>query len=307
MLGSLFLTLAVSAVVPLILAFLALPPAGRHARVAVSGASTRRWRLAAAAAGLALCGLGTATLLVAGPVLAVVATVLPAGSMLAWSGLDSGSWAVRGVVAWALVVTVAVGLLGWVGHRILDSTSAVGTAVGGIAWVVLLLSMTRLGRYTRERIAERARQDVSDQSERQPRPLAAALALLAASAVAVAVITAPTDDSPPAQAGRGGQGDGAGLSKTKATKGASIGAGSATPTPAPGRAGSSRGERPPVREQSEDPSGSASTAPTSSSPSPTGPPAQAPTDADKTPGYLKDKPNRPDKAPSPGSGNPHGR
>ncbi len=311
MLGSLFLTLAFSAVVPLVLASVALPPAGRHAHIAVSGASTRRVRLAAAAAGLALCGLGTAALLGAGPVPAMVVAVVLAGSMLAWSGLDGGSWAVRGVVVWALVVTVAVGMLGWVGHRVLASTSALGTAVGGVAWVVLLLSMTRLGRYARERIGERARRDASDQAERQPRPLAAALALLAASGVAVAVIAVPTDDSPSARAGRGGPEDEAGLSKTGATEGstgqdASTGAGSATPTPAPGRAASRRGELPAASGQTADPSGSTSIAPTPSSPSPTGP-AQGPTDPDKTPGFLKDKPNRPDKAPSPGSGNPHGR
>lgn len=311
MLGSLFLTLAVSAVVPLVVASVVLPPAGRHAHVAVSGASTRRVRLAAAAAGLALCGLGTAALLGAGPVAAMVVAVVLAGSMLAWSGLDGGSWAVRGVVVWALAVTVAAGLLGWVGHRVLDSTSAVGTAVGGVAWVVLLLSMTRLGRYFRERIGERARREVSDAAERQPRPLAAALALLAASGVAVAVIAVPAD-SPSAQAGRGGPGDEAGLSKTGAAEGStgpdvSTGTGSATPTPAPGRTASRRGERPAASGQTADRSGSTSTAPTPSSPSPTGPPAQDPTDPDKTPGYLKDKPNRPDKAPSPGSGNPHGR
>src|SRR5512139_88221 len=311
MLGSLFLTLAVSAVVPLVLASVALPPAGRHALVAVSGASTRRVRLAAAAVGVALCGLGTAALLGAGPVLAMAVAVVLAGSMLAWSGLDGGSWAVRGVVVWALVVTVAAGLLGWVGHRVLDSTSTVGTAVGGVAWVVLLLSMTRLGRYACERIGERARREVSDRAEGQPRPLAAALALLAASGAAVAVIAVPAD-SPSAQAGRGGAGDGAGLSKTGATEGStgphpSTGAGSATPTPAPGRTANRRGERPAMSGQTADPSGFTSTAPTLSSPSPTGPSAQGPTDPDKTPGYLKDKPNRPDKAPSPGSGNPHGR
>lgn len=312
MLGSLFLTLTVAAVVSLAPASFALLRAGRHTHVAADADTSRRLRLGVAAVAAGLVGAGTAALLDAGPVVATVGAAALAGSVLAWSGRDDGSWSVRGVTVWSLVVLVLVGVPGWIGVGVLGSTSATEAVVGGVTWVVLLLAVVRLWPYLRERVAERARRQAppEDLGERRPRPTAAAVAFLAAAGVAVALTSAagPLGDSRPAQAER--RGPGGGLTPSQAEPADSEKAPSsedisANPTSSPtGARNGGEGSTSESPGTGEGPS-SADGAPASSGPSPT-PSLWEGRSADaKLPGYLKDKPNRPTKAPSPGSGNPH--
>ena len=156
MLSSVLSLLTVSAVVLVLPVFAGLLGMQRHRHLAVGEEMSRRVRLGVAATLVGLSALGLAVVLDAQPVPAAVVAVLMAGAVLAWAPL-TGSWAVRGVVVWALLVTAAVGLLAWLVERMVTSTlPAVWLAVSATAWLLLLVSMVRVQRYARDLISAQA-------------------------------------------------------------------------------------------------------------------------------------------------------
>jgi len=229
--------LTLTAVVLLVPAFAALLGVERRRHVAPAEDSTRRQRLVGAAIFVALGALGVAALLDADPVPATVVAVVLAGSVLAWAPLSS-SWAVRGVVMWALLVTGAIGLLGSLVQQMVASSMSWGEVLvtGGVG-AVLLLALARGQRYVREGITAQAGLQTGA-AGRPPvpvlRPLISLAALLAASGVVVAVTNGGT-----APSGRGPQ---AGVSGTspETTSGTTSG-----PTSAP-TSGPSAGRTPTI-------------------------------------------------------------
>jgi len=203
--------LTLTAVVLLVPAFAALLGVERRRHVAPAEDSTRRQRLVGAAIIVALGALAVAALLNADPVPATVVAVVLAGSVLAWAPLSS-SWAVRGVVMWALLVTGAIGFIGsLVQQLVASSMSLTEVLVTGGVGVVLLFALARGQRYVREGITAQA--GLQTGSEGRPpvpvlRPLVSLAALLAASGVVVAVTNNGSEPS-----GRGPQ---AGASATSA-------------------------------------------------------------------------------------------
>jgi hypothetical protein len=203
--------LTLTAVVLLVPAFAALLGVERRRHVAPAEDSTRRQRLVGAAIIVALGALAVAALLNADPVPATVVAVVLAGSVLAWAPLSS-SWAVRGVVMWALLVTGAIGFIGsLVQQLVASSMSLTEVLVTGGVGVVLLFALARGQRYVREGITAQAGLQTGFEG-RPPvpvlRPLVSLAVLLAASGVVVAVTNNGTEPS-----GRGPQ---AGVSATSA-------------------------------------------------------------------------------------------
>lgn len=203
--------LTLTAVVLLVPAFAALLGVERRRHVAPAEDSTRRQRLVLAAIIVALGALAVAALLNADPVPATVVAVVLAGSVLAWAPLSS-SWAVRGVVMWALLVTGAVGFIGsLVQQLVASSMSLTEVLVTSGVGVVLLFALARGQRYVREGITAQAGLQTGFEG-RPPvpvlRPLVSLAVLLAASGVVVAVTNNGTEPS-----GRGPQ---AGVSATSA-------------------------------------------------------------------------------------------
>jgi hypothetical protein len=131
---------------------------------------------------------------------ALVAVVL-AGSVLVWAPLTR-AWAVRGVVVWALLVSGAVGLLGWFAHSLATSSlSAAEWLLGCVGWLLLALVLARSQRYVRAALTGRAGLSPSASAAPTPllRPAVSLAALFAASSVVVAVASG---DGGPAQEGR---------------------------------------------------------------------------------------------------------
>lgn len=202
--------LTLTAVVLLVPAFAALLGVERRRHVAPAEDSTRRQRLVGAAVIVALGALVVAALLNADPVPATVVAVVLAGSVLAWAPLSS-SWAVRGVVMWALLVTGAIGLIGsLVQQLVASSMSLTEVLVTGGVGAVLLFALARGQRYVREGITAQAGLQTVEGRPPVPvlRPLVSLAVLLAASGAVVAVTDNGTEPS-----GRGPQ---AGVSATSA-------------------------------------------------------------------------------------------
>jgi hypothetical protein len=143
--------------------------------------------------------LAAAEVLDVSPLAASVVALVLAGSVLVWAPLRS-TWAVRGVVLWALLITGAVGLMTWVLDRILSSSLDVaGLTLSGAGWLLLLLSIGVVLRHARDWIAARAGLGVEapeGQHLAVLRPVLSLAALLAASGVVVAVTN---DDTGPGQ------------------------------------------------------------------------------------------------------------
>ncbi|MGH3363957.1 MAG: hypothetical protein ACRDOW_04445, partial [Nocardioidaceae bacterium] len=211
MFDSVLWLLTLTAVVLLVPAFAALLGVERRRHVAPAEDSTRRQRLVLAAIIVALGALAVAALLNADPVPATLVAVVLAGSVLAWAPLSS-SWAVRGVVMWALLVTGAIGFIGsLVQQLVASSMSLTEVLVTSGVGVVLLFALARGQRYVREGITAQA--GLQTGLEGRPpvpvlRPLVSLAVLLAASGVVVAVTNNGTEPT-----GRGPQ---AGVSATSA-------------------------------------------------------------------------------------------
>lgn len=307
MLGSLLSTLTVSALVLLVPASVGLLTMGRHAHVAVVDASTRRVRLVVAATLVGLGALGVSALMGVGPFPALLVGSLLAGSVLAWSR-RLRTWEIRGIVAWAMSSTGVLAFVWWVAGRIATtSVTAADRVVGGVAWLVLLFAVVRLGSFARGRLAGLAvRGEASDeQPERAGLPVPATLALVASAGVVAAVAGGPWPGHAPSPVAGTSSGASDGTSRSGrpspeatmvATRSASGPAGSPSSTAtsgASGGAGPTGGPGDPTTTTSATPTdvqgSTVSSAPESSQ-------------GTKTPGYEKDKPNRPSHASTRGPG-----
>lgn len=307
MLGSLLSTLTVSALVLLVPASVGLLTMGRHAHVAVVDASTRRVRLVVAATLVGLGALGVSALMGVGPFPALLVGSLLAGSVLAWSR-RLRTWEIRGIVAWAMSSTGVVAFVGWIAERIATtSVTAVDRVVGGAAWLVLLFAVVRLGGFARGRLAGLAvRGEASDeQPERAGLPVPATLALVASAGVVAAVAGGPWPGHAPSPVA--GTSSGAADSTSRsgrpspeatmvATRSASEAAGSPTATATSGASGGAGPTGGPG-----DPTTTTSATPTDVQ-GPTVSSAPQSSQGTKTPGYEKDKPNRPSHASTRGPG-----
>ena len=112
---------------------------GRHASASVGG--DRRGRIAIAAAAVAAAAGTAAWFLGAGPLAATVASLMLAVPVVVWAYLAPW-WPVRAVVTWAMLVTGAVGTVGMVTSRALETSvpwTALPVAAAGAALVVFVL------------------------------------------------------------------------------------------------------------------------------------------------------------------------
>jgi hypothetical protein len=328
-LGSLLLTLTLSAVTLAVAAGVALLRVGRHAHVAETERSARLVRLAVASTLVGLAALAPAAVVGSGALAASVTALVLGGSVLA-SAPAGRNWAVRGVVTWALLVVAAVGFLGWLGHRLLVSPlSATEVTVAGAAWSMAALAMVPLHGHARAWIGSRAARPVgarddagSESTGADRRPLLSLAVLLAAAGVAVAVASGDLGVTPsrPLEAGKSGSPDadrghastGTSTGPTSPSSAATDRADNGLPSGASSEdqegPGSDRGDEPGSDSGTTGPTSggagrAASTTPTPTSTStsqPTTSPAADPSESVKTPGYAKEKPNRPSDAPSRG-------
>ena len=111
------LLLTVSAVILLVPAFVGLLGVEKHRHLAQSEDSGRWARVAVAATVVGLAALATAAVLGADAVPALAVAVVLSVSVLVWAPL-SRSWAVRGVVVWALLVMAVLGFMAWLAQQI---------------------------------------------------------------------------------------------------------------------------------------------------------------------------------------------
>jgi hypothetical protein len=205
-LGSVLVLLAVTAAVLLVPALVGLLGVERHRHLAETEDTTRRLRLVLAATLVGLASLLVVALAGGGVLAASVVAVVLAGSVLVWAPL-SHTWAVRGVVVWALVVSGAAGLMGWFAYTFATSgPSALEWVLGGAAWLLLLLVLARLQRLVRRLIAGRSGLVADAATRHTPllRPALSLAALLATSGVVVAVASGnggPAEEARTPQAG----------------------------------------------------------------------------------------------------------
>lgn len=311
MLGSLLSTLTVSALVLAVPASVGLLTMGRHAHVAVVDAAARRLGLVAAATLSGLGALGVSALTGSGPFQAMLVASVLAGSVLAWAR-RLGAWEIRGVVAWAMSSTGAIGLAGWMAERILaDSAGGPELVTGGAAWLVLVVAMTRLRSRVRGLFADRAVRGQGPEEEQEGGgfPVPAMLALVASAGVLAAVIAGGTwpgfAPSPVAGTSTDPSGGASPSPSSKATvtatRSASGASGSrrASATGEPAVVDGHAGESGATRAGPDDPTTTSSPTPTDVR-SPAASSTPEATQATKTPGYAKDNPNRPSHAATPG-------
>jgi hypothetical protein len=188
-LGSVLVLLAVTAAVLLVPSLVGLLGVERHRHLAETEDSTRRLRLVLAATLVGLASLLVVALAGGGVLAASVVAVVLAGSVLVWAPL-SHTWAVRGVVVWALVVSGEAGLMAWFAYTFATSgPSALEWVLGGAVWLLLLLVLARLLRLVRRLIAGRSGLVAHAATRHTPllRPALSLAALLATSGVVVAV------------------------------------------------------------------------------------------------------------------------
>ncbi len=299
--GSLLLTLTASAVallLPVVFGLLRAQSPTRAARHA--GTSRGRVAVPAVAVGVggALTGALAALLLGAGPLL-VVANALVLAGAVAVPARGSGSWRMPRVVAWALLMTATVAFLAWLGLQVLGVADTTATVGGAVAWLLLGLALMRITPYAREMVGRSSRREplASEPAAMSP-PLgwlvtgAASMALLLAFGVGAAM--AP--DEQPSQAA---EEDGSSESRPSAGPQSSPSASPSPDRPSPTltETGTPGGRA--TRRAAASPGPEPATAPQEAEPEQ--PQAEAPQPT-KTPGWAKDKPNRPADAPTPGSG-----
>lgn len=310
MLGSLLSLLVTTAAVLLAPAFAGVLRLRRHAHRAGADGSTQRQRLAIAASLVGLAALGVSALLDAGAVEAAMTSAVLAGSVLAWGSLV-GSWAIRGVVAWALIVAAALSSLAWLLHRLVTaSLSPTGTALGTAAWLALLIVLTlergTVQRWIGARVVLPGVQALREPARRPPHAVIAVAAVAAAGCLATVTVVGsePVSHGEPGPAGRTkspGTADTA-LSSTTGPSSAMVGR-------SPGGRDGSEGTGLP---ETVDPSSlpglplpSSDVLASAGAVTPTrGVTANVSPSATKTPGYLKDKLHRPSHGPSRGPGDP---
>ncbi|HSJ19156.1 MAG TPA: hypothetical protein VK964_01155 [Nocardioidaceae bacterium] len=206
MLGSALALLAVTAAALLVPALVGLMAVERHRHLAEAEDTTRRLRLVLAAILVGLASLLLVAQVGGDPLTAAMVAVVLAGSVLVWAPLTR-SWAVRGVVVWALLVSGAAGLMGWLAHSLAASSpTAAAWVLGGTLWLLLLLALARSQRYARAAIAGQAGLLPGASATATPllRPAVSLAALLAASGVVVTVASGtggPVQEGDPPQAG----------------------------------------------------------------------------------------------------------
>jgi hypothetical protein len=205
-LGSALALLAVTAAALLVPALVGLMAVERHRHLAEAEDTTRRLRLVLAAILVGLASLLLVAQVGGDPLTAAMVAVVLAGSVLVWAPLTR-SWAVRGVVVWALLVSGAAGLMGWLARSLAGSSpTAAAWLLGGTLWLLLLLALVRLQRYARAAIAGQAGLLPGPSATPTPllRPAVSLAALLAASGVVVTVASGnggPVQEGDPPQAG----------------------------------------------------------------------------------------------------------
>jgi hypothetical protein len=205
-LGSVLVLLAVTAAVLLVPALVGLLGVERHRHLAETEDTTRRLRLVLAATLVGLASLLVVALAGGGTLAAAVVAVVLAGSVLVWAPLTR-TWAVRGVVVWALLVSGAAGFMGWFAYTLATSSPSVPEwLLGGGAWLMLLLWLARLQRSVRRLIAGRSGLVADAATRHTPllRPAVSLAALLATSGVVVALASGnggPAEEGRPPQAG----------------------------------------------------------------------------------------------------------
>ncbi|HSE09017.1 MAG TPA: hypothetical protein VLB29_10145 [Nocardioidaceae bacterium] len=283
---------------------------GRRAHVAAAGDSTRVVHLLTAVTAVAVGGLGVAALLGQGPFGALTTALVLGVSVLAWARATP-SWGVRGVVVWALQLTAAVGLLGMLVYRMaVSDLSTPRLVVGALAWLVVLVALAPVQRHLRHRIELRAGRGNFDESvpasvaavgSRRQGAVSLATLVVAGGVAAASIGSAPPQD--PTQAGRSDSPGGDGGTSTNVPSDSGDGSTSngmdqpgGSSATGPDRTseddGSSAGSTHAPTETAA-PSGSTSSQESGRAPATTA--GSAPT---KTPGYEKEKPNRPPGRPS---------
>jgi hypothetical protein len=315
------MTLTVSAVVLLGPVAVGLFKVTRHAHVAEADRSTRPARLAVATTLVGLGGLASAAVLGTGAIAAVAVAAALAGSVLGWARLST-TWAVRGVVLWALLVAASAGFTGWLLYRAVRfSSSTTELLLALAAWLLVVVALFRLRRYAFDRVAAVAVrcEDLREDRVRGPRrPLVTLAALVAAGGVAVALTSGGTGSPLGRQdprAGNAGSSEGSreATPSARPSTGAPTAAGSGSTPSATAGAGTTSQDGSPDEGSSTDVTGtSGSSTGGSTTPVPTvgvstSPASPTPTETTvgaKTPGWAKEKPNRPTDAPSPGPGGP---
>ena len=328
MLGSWLFWLTATATVLLVPALVALPRVDRHAHKAPLRGLERRIALVAGASLVAVGALPVAALLGASGFGAVLVAVALAVSVLG-SARSRDRWAVLGIVARGLLLAGTVAALLWFGYFVLaaPTPAAAGPVLGGL-WGLTAWGAFRLRRPVERWLGGRAGEPETREAAFVASPggpllrrTGLALAVFILPAAAIAGVRSAPDPAPP-PASRAG-------SEDTATPGTARGTGAAGegPSPsvsgAPGTPGRTADGPTPTGSLSReatprprDPESSALPSPTVTG---TGLPSESPSPTDgalptilpvptgwpeesKTPGYAKEKPNRPSDAPSPGGG-----
>lgn len=299
--GSLLLTIALSAVALSVPGALGLLRMHRPSHAAPRATVMRRHAgLPAAVVGLggALCAGAQG----AGWVGAGVAALSLTAAVVV-QARRTPSWLLPGVVTWAMVVTATLAGLAWLALQVVDVGDATATVGGAVAWLLLTVAVTRIGPYARGRVALRSQRDRQsvDQEAATPPPLgwlvtgAASVSLVLAFAVGAAV--APDEEPSQAADEDASSGGGEVLPPTPLPSSSPVPEGHAATPSAGGTSGARTREEESVTPAPEPTATTDATESTTPTPTPT--PTPEPT---KTPGYAKDKPNRPSDAPTPGSG-----
>ncbi|HEX5771278.1 MAG TPA: hypothetical protein VFY11_09950 [Nocardioidaceae bacterium] len=328
MLGSWLLWLTATATVLLVPALVAALRVDQHAHKAPPRGLERRIALVASTTLVAVAALPVAALLGAGGLGAGLVAVVLGVSVLG-SARSRDRWAVRAIVARGLLLAGVVAALLWFGYFVLATPTAAsaGRVLGGL-W-----GLTAWGAYLLRRPVERWLGARAGELEAREAPVVAfpgrpllrrtgiALAVFILPAAAIAGGRSAPDPAPPAsRAGSEGTAT-PGTGRSTGSPGeASPSVPGAPGTPVrtadgPTPTGSLTREATPRPRDTESttlpsptvtgtglPSESPSPSPTDGGlptvlPVPTGWPEES-----KTPGYAKEKPNRPSDAPSPGSG-----
>lgn len=326
MLGTWLWWLTATATVLLVPVLVALLRVDRRAHKAPRRGPERRIALVAGTSLVAVAALPVAALLGAdAPGAGLVAVVLGVSVLGSARGRDR--WAVRGIVARGLLLAGAVAALVWFGHVVLarPTSATAGPALGGL-WGLTTWGAFRLRRPVERWLGARAGESAGEAAVVAfpggllVRRTGIALAVFILPAAAIAGGRPAPEPVPPASGagsedaeppgtvrGTGATGEGSSPSSSGVPGTPVRTAEGLPPTGSLSRAATPR-PRETVSSTLPSPTVTGTVLP-SQSPSPTsgGLPSLLPLptgspEASKTPGYAKEKPNRPSDAPSPGGG-----
>lgn len=320
MLDSWFSQLAFSAAAVTVLALVVLLRARDHAHKAAPGGAARWVRAVEVAALVGLGGFGVAAFVGAGPGAAALVAGLLGGSVLGWAHLRR-TWRIAAVATWGSGTMAAAAWLVWLAESVVSAAS-LGPALLLLALAPLVVwGLVSLRGPAQAWLASRGAAGVAGAGHaasggpgygrRTLLALAAAVApALAAAAVVSSVHAPPTPRAGSADTGADGPAGSSGPGapgSTSSTSGPAETPGPTTASPTDA-ATTTRGTPGSAASTSSPDPGTTADAATPTTPAPTGTPTvTAPTSTPattKTPGYEKDKPNRPTDAPSPGGGRP---